>query len=245
MRVGMTETLPGPLRALIVEDEPHIQELVALHLGLAGLLVETAGNGDDALRRLREERFDLIVLDLMLPRTDGLAVCRAIRSEPSTRDVAVLMLTAKREEDDRLLGFESGADDYLTKPFSVRELVARARALLRRARPAAERRSADRDEVIAVGPLRIDRARRLVHVSDRRVDVTPHEFDVLLLLAGQPGVVFSRHRLIEEVWGAGTHVTPRSVDTIVKRLRQKIELDNHAPQLIRTVWGTGYKLADG
>jgi DNA-binding response OmpR family regulator len=227
---------------LVIEDEPHIRELVALHLGVEGLDVTTARDGDEGLQRLRAEPFDLVVLDLMLPRIDGLSVCRAVRREQRNADVPILMLTAKRDEADKVLGLESGADDYLTKPFGVAELVARARALLRR--PRASQMHKPSHEVVAAGPLRIDPARRQVLLDARPIDLTPHEFDVLHLLAAHPGVVFTRDMLLERVWNHDTHVTERSVDTLIKRLRQKIESDAGQPALILTVWGTGYKFAD-
>ncbi len=231
-------------RVLVVEDEPHIRELVSLHLGLEGLAVVPAADGEQALRLARTEPFDLVVLDLMLPKLDGLEVCRAIRRDARNTDVPILMLTARREEADKVTGLESGADDYLTKPFGVRELVARARALLRR--PRAVRTSARAGQPsITVGSIRIDPARREVRVGGRPIDLTPHEFDVLHLLAGHAGIVFSREALLEKVWTQDTHVTERSVDTLIKRLRQKIEEDTREPKLILTVWGTGYKLADG
>jgi DNA-binding response OmpR family regulator len=235
---------PAAKRALVVEDEPHIRELVALHLSLEGLQVVEAGAGDEALRLAESQPFDLVVLDLMLPRVDGVTVCRAIRRQPMNADVPILMLTARREESDKVLGLESGADDYLTKPFGVRELVARARALLRRPRAAAPVDFGRSNNVIAARSLRLDPARRQAVVRTQVVDLTPHEFDVLYLLAANPGIVFTREMLLERVWTPETHVTERSVDTLVKRLRQKIEVDTRDPQLILTVWGSGYKFAD-
>ena len=233
-----------PRRALVVEDEPHIRELVTLHLGLEGLSVVEAGAGDDALRIVEEEALDLVVLDLMLPRVDGIAVCRAIRRHRTNGDVPILMLTARREETDKVLGLESGADDYLTKPFGVRELVARARALLRRPRASRLADAGKAQSAIAAGSLRLDPARREAVLHNEVVELTPHEFDVLYLLASQPGIVFTREMLLERVWTVDTHVTERSVDTLIKRLRQKIEVDTRDPRLILTVWGTGYKFAD-
>jgi DNA-binding response OmpR family regulator len=238
---------PGPGssrgRALVVEDEPNIRELVSLHLGLEGLTVTPAVDGEEALRYASSDPFDVVVLDLMLPRIDGITVCRAIRRQGPNRDVPILMLTAKRDESDKVLGLESGADDYLTKPFGVRELVARVRALLRRPRRALAGLGGA-TEVIAVGPLRVDPARRQVQRDGRAIDLTPHEFEVLYLLAANPGIVFSRDMLLERVWTSEIHVTERSVDTLVKRLRQRIEEDSADPKLILTVWGSGYKFRD-
>jgi DNA-binding response OmpR family regulator len=232
-------------RVLVVEDEPHIRELVALHLGLEGLTVTSAKDGEEALRHLRSEPFDLCVLDLMLPKVDGLAVCRAMRREAINEDTPILMLTAKRDESDKVLGLESGADDYLTKPFGVRELVARARALLRRPRAAKTAAPGAAAQPVAVRALKIDPARRQVQLDGQLIDVTRHEFDVLYLLASHPGIVFSRDQILERVWANDTHVTGRSVDTLVKRLRQKIEPDAREFSYILTVWGTGYKFTDG
>jgi DNA-binding response OmpR family regulator len=224
---------------LVVEDDPNIRELVVLHLGLEGLQVVTAKDGEEAIRHVRAQPFDLCVLDLMLPRVDGLAVCRAIRRDPANAETPILMLTARREEADKVLGLESGADDYLTKPFGVRELVARVRALLRRPRGRAAEEPAG--SVVVAGALSVDPARREVRLDEKLIELTPHEFDVLHLLAANPGIVFSREKILERVWTHDTHVTVRSVDTLVKRLRQKIESDSRQPSHILTVWGTGYK----
>jgi DNA-binding response OmpR family regulator len=197
-------------RALVVEDEPNIPELVVLHLGLEGLAVSEAASGDDAIRQAEAEPFDLIVLDLMLPNVDGVTVCRAIRRSSTNADAPILMLTARREESDKVLGLESGADDYLTKPFGVRELVARARALLRRPRSASATRPSSAADEIQRGNLRLDRARRRVTLDDQVIDLTPHEFDVLYLLASHSGIVFTRDRLLEQVWSNDTHVRSKS-----------------------------------
>jgi DNA-binding response OmpR family regulator len=231
------------MKVLVVEDEPHIRELVSLHLRLEGLTVVEAAAGDEAVRLSESEPFDLVVLDLMLPKVDGMTVCRSIRRQGENHDVPILMLTARREESDKVLGLESGADDYLTKPFGVREFVARVRALLRRPR-AAQALQPRGGPPVSAGPLRLDPARRQAIVDSTVVELTPHEFDVLYLLASRPGIVFTREMLLEQVWTNDTHVTERSVDTLVKRLRQKIEADSKEPRLILTVWGTGYKFAD-
>jgi two-component system alkaline phosphatase synthesis response regulator PhoP len=233
-----------PKKALVVEDEPHIRELVALHLRLEGLQVIESSTGDDAIRIAEAEPFDLVILDLMLPRVDGMTVCRAVRRQRTNGDVPILMLTARREESDKVLGLESGADDYLTKPFGVRELVARVRALLRRPRASQMASPPRADTPVIAGPLRLDPARRQAVVDANVIELTPHEFDVLYLLASRPGIVFTREMLLEQVWTNDTHVTERSVDTLIKRLRQKIEADTRDPRLILTVWGTGYKFAD-
>ena len=231
------------MKVLVVEDEPNIRELVALHLRVEGLTVVEAASGDEAVRLSESDRFDLIVLDLMLPKVDGMTVCRSIRRQSENNDVPILMLTARREESDKVLGLESGADDYLTKPFGVREFVARVRALLRRPR-ATQALQPRGGPPVSAGPLRLDPARRQATLDSNVVELTPHEFDVLYLLASRPGIVFTREMLLEQVWSNDTHVTERSVDTLVKRLRQKIEADTKEPRLILTVWGTGYKFAD-
>jgi DNA-binding response OmpR family regulator len=229
-------------RALVVEDEKNIRELVTFHLGLEGLAVTAVGSGDEAIRVSEAEPFDVVVLDLMLPGVDGITVCRAIRRQATNGDVPILMLTARRDETDKVLGLESGADDYLTKPFGVRELVARVRALLRR--PRASKAAPAAGPVIETGALRIDRERRQATLAGQLLELTPHEFDALATLAARPGIVFSRKALLDAVWTADTHVTDRSVDTLIKRLRQKIEADSADPKYILTVWGTGYKFAD-
>jgi DNA-binding response OmpR family regulator len=242
----VADTSEPPRAALVVEDERHIRELVALHLGLDGWTVTQAGDGQDALRRLRAEPFDLVILDLMLPGLDGMTVLRALRREAVTRDVPVLLLTARRDESDKVLGLETGADDYLTKPFGVRELVARARALTRRGRhaPRDDGASADAGRVVRLGSVTLDPARRRVSVGDEVVEFTGREFDLLYLLASHPGIVFSRDALLSRVWKGDTFVTDRNVDTLVKRIRRKIERDPAEPALVLTVWGTGYKAAD-
>jgi DNA-binding response OmpR family regulator len=236
-------------RVLIVEDERNIRDLVSLHLVLEGYECVGVSSGLEALGRLGAERFDLVILDLMLPGLGGIAVCRAIRGEsdrgdlprvlPENRDVPVLMLTAMREESDKVAGLESGADDYLTKPFGTRELVARARALVRRPRGFTAP-----DVPLRVHDIEIDPARRRVVVGGTPVELTTQEFNLLHLLAAHPGIVFSREALLARIWKDETHVTGRSVDTLVKRLRQRIEASPAEPRYVLTVWGAGYKMAD-
>ncbi len=235
---------PNGRRVLVVEDERHIRDLVCLHLGLEGCACDPVADGHEALRHVRDHAYDLVVLDLMLPGLDGVTVCRAIRREPLNIDVPILMLTARREEADKVLGLESGADDYLTKPFGVRELVARARALMRRPRHLSVPGGADRGSTLTVHGITIDPARRRVVAGDRDIDLTAQEFSLLHLLASHPGIVFSRDALLARIWRGDVHVTDRSVDTLVKRLRRKIENDPANPAVILTVWGTGYKCAD-
>jgi DNA-binding response OmpR family regulator len=230
---------------LVVEDEKNIRDLVCLHLGVEGYECVPVADGKEAMTLASEKSFDLIVLDLMLPGVDGVTITRALRRHGPNRDAPILMLTARREEADKVMGLDSGADDYLTKPFGVAELTARVRALLRRPRTeAAAAASPEGAGLITAGPLREDPARRRVEVHGEPVDLTPHEFDVLALLAASPGVVFSRRRLLEAVWPHDVHVTERSVDTDIKRLRQKVEREPGAPALILTAGGTGDKFAD-
>jgi DNA-binding response OmpR family regulator len=238
---------------LVVEDEAHIRELVCLHMQIEGYTCVPVADGRQALQIAGEQKLDLIVLDLMIPGLDGLTVCRAIRREGQNRDVPILILTARREEADKVLGLESGADDYLAKPFSVRELVARAHALLRRVSRASaaaaegEPAAAGADpapRTVSVHGVELDPARRTARVRGRDVDLTNQEFNLLLLFAEHPGIVFSRTALLSKIWKGDTFVTERSVDTLVKRLRHKIEADPANPALVLTQWGVGYKLAD-
>jgi DNA-binding response OmpR family regulator len=234
---------------MVVEDEPNIRELVCLHLRHEGYTCEPVGDGRSALERAETEPFDLLVIDLMIPGLDGLSLCRAVRNGRVNRDVPILMLTARRDEADKVVGLESGADDYLTKPFGVRELVARARALLRRPRQTADASSGNTapsvgGEAVSIHGIDIDVPRRRVQVQGRLVELTDQEFRLLHLLATHPGIVFSREALLSKIWGGDTHVTVRSVDTLVKRLRRQIEPDAGLPQYLHTVWGVGYKFAD-
>jgi two-component system OmpR family response regulator/two-component system alkaline phosphatase synthesis response regulator PhoP len=227
---------------LVVEDEANIRELVCLHLGLEQLRGVQAADGDAGLKLARAQRFDLVILDLMLPRLDGVSVCRAIREDSRNRDVPILMLTARRDESDKVVGLDSGADDYLTKPFGVRELMARVRALLRRG-PAASP-AGDGGRPIVYKHIEIDPSRRRVLLEGRDVELTTNEFNLLHVLLSNAGIVFSREALLHRVWKDEAFVTVRSVDTLVKRLRKKIERDPAEPSVILTVWGTGYKASD-
>lgn len=227
---------------LVVEDEPAIRELISLHLKLEGYGVVPSGDGTEALRLARAERFDLIVLDIMLPGLDGISVLGAIRRDSANQDTPILMLTARREEPDKVLGLETGADDYLTKPFGIREFVARVHALQRRHQRSSPQ--ADHAAPVTAGPLTVDPARRQARLDDREIDLTANEFDLLYVLASNRGIVFSRDALMQRIWGNDTHITERSVDTLVKRVRRKIEDDTAEPRFILTVWGTGYKFAD-
>jgi DNA-binding response OmpR family regulator len=232
---------------LIIEDDAHIRSLIALHVGLEGHQTTELSDGHEALARATTEPFDLIVLDLMLPGVDGITICRAIRRSGPNQDAPILMLTARREESDKVLGLESGADDYLAKPFGIRELIARVRALLRRPRAsqiAAAEAAAPGERPVNIHGVEVDPARRRVRVRGRDVELTAQEFRLLHVLASHPGIVFSREALLSRVWPDHTYVTPRSVDTLVKRLRRRVEKSPAEPELILTVWGSGYKFAD-
>jgi two-component system, OmpR family, response regulator MtrA len=221
-------------RVLVVEDEAKIAGLIAKNLEAIGLVCGIAADGRVALEQFQKETPDLVILDLMLPQIDGLEVCRRIRTDSR---VPILMLTARRDEADVVLGLEVGADDYLTKPFGIRELVARVRALLRRAQP-------DETGEVHVGGLIVDPARRKTSLDGNEIELTTLEFDLLLFLAKRPGRVFTREQLLEHVWGRDRYVDVRSIDSLVSRLRRKIEPDHHSTRLLQTVWGAGYRLAE-
>lgn len=228
---------------LIVEDNPDIGELVSIHVAELGLTPVLCARGDTGLERFRAGDINLVILDLMLPGMDGLSVCREIRSCPGY--VPVLMLTAKSTELDRVLGLEMGADDYLTKPFSVAELSARVKALFRRvdAMASASTVEACNDELTVDG-LRIDPSRRRVLVNDQVADLTAREFDLLWYFARHPGRVFSRAQLLDSVWGYNHEGYEHTVNTHINRLRGKIEMDPAQPEYIQTVWGVGYRFCE-
>jgi len=222
-------------RVLVVDDEADIVALVAYHLARAGYRVSTASTGHDALDAARREHPALIVLDLMLPGLSGYEVLEQLRADASTRDIAVLMLTARREEQDRIRGLSLGADDYLTKPFSPQELVLRVGAILRRMRSAPAETSA----TLALGQLEIDTAAHVVRVAGEPVELTPTEYKLLLLLAERRGRVQERAHLLESVWEAAPDIQTRTVDMHVQRLRAKLGV---AGEMIETVRGFGYRL---
>lgn len=225
---------PGE-RVLVVDDEPDIVALVAFHLAKAGYRVITAASGDEALRAAREEHPALVVLDLMLPGMSGFDVLEQLRHDPATQGVAVLMLTARREEPDRIRGLSLGADDYLTKPFSPQELVLRVGAILRRLQSPA----APTGDTLTIGPVRIDRAAHRVTLDGEEVELTPTEYKLLLTLAERRGRVQGRSHLLETVWDAAPDIQTRTVDMHVQRLRAKL---GPAGDLIETVRGFGYRL---
>ncbi len=222
---------------LVVEDEPDIAELVKYHLGKAGLPARAVGDGKQALELILREPPDLVVLDLMLPGLDGLELCRRLRGSPVTRGIPLIMLTAKAEEVDRIVGLEMGADDYIPKPFSPRELVARVKAVLRRAAAPPEPSEAP----VTVGALRLDPARHEVTKGGQPVLLSAMEFRLLEFFLRHRGRVYSRTQLLDQVWGQDRFVEPRTVDVLIRRLREKVEDDPRNPTLIRTVRGLGYK----
>ena len=230
-------------RALVVEDEAPIRELVRFHLDLAGYVVEEVDDGRRALDRTRAAAFDLILLDVMLPGLDGISVCRALRAESQNQRTPVLMMTARDGESDTVLGLESGADDYLAKPFGVRELMARVTAVTRR--HGRDRNAPASEDAVTVAGLTVDRQRRRARVREAEVELTKQEFDLLNLLISRPGIVYSRAALLQQVWHEDTFVTERTVDAVVSRLRRKLERDPGDPELLLTAWGVGYKFADG
>jgi DNA-binding response OmpR family regulator len=231
--------MPDSSTILLVDDEDSVQKLLAYPLEREGYRVVQARDGEEALARFAAEHFDLVVLDIMLPRLDGLEVCKRLRA---TSMVPIIMLTARDDELDKVLGLELGADDYITKPFSIREFRSRVRALLRRA--AAPRRDVREDEVIASNGLTIDLARRVVEVEGRPVQLTYVEFELLRILASHPGRVYTRQMLLEALWGGSDYREPRTIDVHVRHLREKLERDPREPELIFTVRGVGYRFRD-
>jgi len=231
----MTRAAPAGERVLVVDDEPDIVALVAYHLAKAGYRVGTAATGSDALAAARQERPALIVLDLMLPGLSGFEVLEQLRADEATRDMAVLMLTARREEPDRIRGLSLGADDYLAKPFSPQELVLRVGAILRRAAPGGTSTA----DTITAGPIAINRAEHRVSVGGQVLDLTATEYKLLLILAERRGRVQARASLLEAVWEAAPDIQTRTVDMHIQRLRTKL---GAAGDLVETVRGFGYRL---
>lgn len=220
---------------LVVDDEPSISEVVGLYLRRAGYRVVVARDGQEALQALERQPPDLVVLDLMLPKVDGFEITRRLRD---TGEIPIIMLTARREETDRILGLEMGADDYVVKPFSPRELVSRVKAVLRRTRGST---ALQEEQVLTFSDLRIDPQTRLVEVNGKELSLTAKEFDLLWVLASHPRQVFNRDQLLDLVWGLNEYIDPSTVTVHVRRLREKIEPDPSTPRYIQTVWGVGYK----
>jgi DNA-binding response OmpR family regulator len=231
--------MPDPLTILLVDDEDSVQRLLAYPLEREGFRVIPAHDGEEALELFAGEQVDLVVLDLMLPKLDGLEVCKRIRSQST---VPIIMLTARDDEFDKVLGLELGADDYITKPFSIREFRSRVRALLRRA--AAPRYETRENESIEAGDLRVDLSKRSVTIRGESEELTYVEFELLRTLASAPGKVFSRQALLEAIWGDSAYREPRTIDVHVRHLREKLERDARQPEYIFTVRGVGYRFRD-
>jgi len=227
---------------MVVEDEARMRDLIKMYMQKEGYQVVETGNGKEALTKLEKQKFDLIILDIMMPEMDGLTVCKEIRKKS---DVPIIMVTAKGEEFDKVLGFELGADDYVVKPFGMRELVARVRALLRRAGEAAKRSDTmDTKEVIEYPGLKINLVSRQVLVNKQELVLTPKEYDLLVYFSKNPGKVFTREQLLEFVWGYDFFGDLRTVDTHVKKIREKLRNCGET-HYINTVWGVGYKFEVG
>ncbi|TMM23969.1 MAG: response regulator transcription factor [Actinobacteria bacterium] len=231
--------MPDSSTILLVDDEDSVQKLLTYPLERDGFRVVQARDGEQALRLFGDERIDLVVLDLMLPKVDGLEICKRLRADSN---VPIIMLTARGEELDKVLGLELGADDYITKPFSIREFRSRVRALLRRAGLPRER--AREVELIEAGELRIDPARRTVELAGEPVQLTYVEFELLTTLAGEPARVFTREMLLRALWGDSAYREPRTIDVHVRHLREKLERDPREPEYIFTVRGVGYRFRD-
>ena len=231
--------MDAPKHILIVDDEADLVELVSYNLKKEGFTVDSASGGEAALTKMRKDKYDLVILDLMLPGIQGIELCRILRNDPKTAGLPIIMLTAKGEEVDRILGLEMGADDYITKPFSPRELVARVRAVLRRSteKPLTEK-------ILKIGELELDRERYTVSIKGKPIKLSATEFKLLLFLTERKGKVFSRGQLLDAIWRDEAFVEPRTVDVHIRRLRSHIEEDPANPRYIKTMRGLGY-LFDG
>jgi two-component system alkaline phosphatase synthesis response regulator PhoP len=238
-------TAPAPTAKtslLIIEDDDNISTAIEEYFSRAGYVVNAASDGVAGMDAAVKSRPDVVVLDLMLPRMDGLAVCKELRQK--NPQMPILMLTAKDDVVDKVLGLEMGADDYITKPFSLRELEARIKSVLRRTRAAVASGDGKDETPIVRGTLRIDPVTREVTIAERQVELTPKEFDLLRLFAGNPGRVFPRKYLLEKIWDYSYEGYDRTIDSHINRLRAKIEQNPDNPQLVLTVWGIGYKFTD-
>src|SRR5258706_4895123 len=234
---------PAPKTSLlIIEDDENISSAIEEYFSRAGYTVSTAPDGLAGVEAAVKARPDVVVLDLMLPKMDGLAVCKELRLK--NPQMPIVMLTAKDDVVDKVLGLEMGADDYITKPFSLREVEARIKSVLRRARAGASTENGSDETPIVRGSLRVDPVRREVTIADRHVDLTPKEFDLLRLFASNPGRVFPRKYLLEKIWDYSYEGYDRTIDSHINRLRAKIEGNPENPQLVLTVWGIGYKFTD-
>lgn len=229
-----------PQTVLVIEDEAHILELLRYNLEAAGYNVILAENGRDGLERCFETHPDLVLLDLMLPDVDGFDICNKIKRNEQTKSIPIIMLTAKSEEFDKVLGLELGADDYITKPFGIRELLARIKVVLRRA----QQNDNEKEEIIKFGDITIDTQKHVVYKNGEALDLTLKEFELLKLLSRNIGKVLTRDYLLDKVWGYEYAGETRTVDVHIRHLRKKIEDDDKSPIYIETVRGIGYKLKD-
>lgn len=226
-------------KVLVVEDDPNIIDLLEIHLQDLGCALTRAEDGQRGLAAAESTAFDLIILDVMLPQMDGLEVCRRLRMQQI--NTPILMLTAKSEEIDKVLGLETGADDYLTKPFSIRELIARVKAIFRRNSLIDQQSTSTQPTLLEYGDLAIDLERRRVSVRDKRVELSPKEFELLALMAANPGKSYNRQRLLNLIWGYDFDGFEHTVNSHINRLRQKIEPQAEQPRYILTTWGVGYR----
>lgn len=229
-------------KIFVVDDERDIVELLTYNLQKEGYTVDSANNGKDALKKIQTNTYDLAILDLMLPDLQGIELCNIIRNNPSTSDLPIIILTAKGEEIDRVIGLEMGADDYITKPFSPRELIARVKAIFRRVKrmPSKEDIITDTKSIIRIKDMIIDKERYTVKVGNRNVKLSATEFKLLLFLAERPNKIYNRDQLLDSVWGDEVYVEPRTVDVHIRRLRSKIEKEPDNPEYIKTMRGVGY-----
>lgn len=227
--------MDAPKNILVVDDEADLLELVLYNLRKDGFQADSATDGEKALGIIRKGHYDLLILDLMLPGIQGMELCRILRNDPQTSELPIIMLTAKGEEIDRILGLEMGADDYIAKPFSPRELVARVKAVLRRSKE-----KPPGQKILKIGHLEIDRERYLVSVKSKPIKLSATEFKLLLYLAERRGKVFSRDQLLDAIWRDEAFVEPRTVDVHIRRLRSNIEEDPAQPRFIKTMRGVGY-----
>ncbi len=236
-----TVTVPRRGRVLVVEDERDVVELIRYHLATAGYDVVVAPTGTDALKLVREAQPDIVLLDLIVPHLNGWEVCRRLKQDPETREIPVIMVTGRVEEGDKVLGFEVGADDYVTKPFSPRELLARIQAVSRRGRPADTQ---DKKAQLKAGDLEIDGYRFEVRMKGKTVDLSRKEFELLAILVGSPGRVFRREELLDAVWGRDGFVAPRTIDVHITRLRGKFTAAKVSPPAVDTIRGVGYRFRE-
>ncbi len=230
-------------KILVVDDEADIVELVSYNLKKEGFAVDSAYNGEEALRCVKSDTYDLLMIDLMLPGIQGMELCRIIRGDAGTAHVPIIILTAKGSEVDKILGLEMGADDYVTKPFSPRELVARVKAVLRRSLPVKKEEQHAAGKILRINGLEIDRERYTVSLEGKPVKLSATEFKLLLYLAERKGKVFSREKLLDAIWREESFVEPRTVDVHIRRLRAQIEKDPSNPRYIKTLRGIGYCLS--